>query len=375
MVFIREFRNLFGCVALFAMLFACTNNKQLGVYVWQQNPDLDSAALNIGGKPLDVLYVHMFDIVWSEFHKMGVPVSDFGNFTDFQTRDKMNRELGRTTEMIPVVFIDNKVFYNEQNLEEMAELTHRRIERMVNTIGGEVGVKALKRQTFGIEQDQPNANENNQKYWEYITEYQIDCDWTEKTRERYFEFLKILQKKITGKRQSVTIRLYPYKYFEKTGVPPADKGVLMCYNLANVTDTGTVNSIFNIRSLISYVEKSKPYPLELDLALPVFSWVACFRNKRFFHLIRDKGILNDGWVKNTGRGRFVSNADTVIGNVYFRLGDEFRLEQPDSSEILKSVRILKKHVKSQTRRLIFFHASKENLIQHKNVIKSCYEEF
>ena len=56
-------------------------------------------------------------------------------------------------------------------------------------------------------------------------EVQFDCDWTESTRVQYFAFLRESRKLFSGWRVSSTVRLYQYKYPEKAGVPPIERGM------------------------------------------------------------------------------------------------------------------------------------------------------
>ncbi len=57
-------------------------------------------------------------------------------------------------------------------------------------------------------------------------EIQIDCDWTERTRNAYFQLLTALKREpfLQGKILSATIRLHQVKYVQRSGIPPADRG-------------------------------------------------------------------------------------------------------------------------------------------------------
>lgn len=77
------------------------------------------------------------------------------------------------------------------------------------------------------------------------TEYQFDCDWTEKTKENYFNFLNHIRKLRKGVPISCTIRLHQIKFKDKTGIPPVDKGTLMYYASSEPTDFENENTILN----------------------------------------------------------------------------------------------------------------------------------
>ena len=122
-------------------------------------------------------------------------------------------------------------------------------------------------------------SENVAKYIEQINNYyhltvnevQFDCDWTLNTKEYYFNFLKIFKEKNPNLQLSATIRLHQVKYRDDTGVPPVDYGVLMYYNMDKITATGA-NSIYNRATAKRYISSLKSYPLQLNIALPMFSW-------------------------------------------------------------------------------------------------------
>ena len=102
------------------------------------------------------------------------------------------------------------------------------------------------------------------------SEIQVDCDWTDGSKERYFTFLELLKKQ-SAKHISVTIRLHQVKYYTRTGVPPVDYGVLMYYNMSDFKDIETKNYILDITLAKQYHYNFDSYPLALNLALPLYS--------------------------------------------------------------------------------------------------------
>jgi len=105
-------------------------------------------------------------------------------------------------EIIPVVFIVNKVLKEHPNINRLSKQIGDLIEEM-----------------------------HLQHFNTTPTEVQIDCDWTGSTKAVYFELLELLQKRFD---LSVTIRLHQLKYQNKTGIPPVEKGVLMVYNVGDL---------------------------------------------------------------------------------------------------------------------------------------------
>ena len=113
-------------------------------------------------------------------------------------------------------------------------------------------------------------------------EIQFDCDWTETTKEKYFHLLKLARARLnqfgfSTAKISATIRLYQCKYLFKTGVPPVDKGMLMCYNMGNLKNPGTKNFILESYELRKYISSLNTYPLQLDVAVSdLFTGKFCF---------------------------------------------------------------------------------------------------
>ena len=115
---------------------------------------------------------------------------------------------------------------------------------------------------------------------------QVDCDWTISTKEKYFNLLILLSNYI--EHLSATIRLHQIKYVKATGVPPVEKGVVMIYNLDSPADTNIRNSIFSFEKALLYLKGNlEHYPLQLDVALPAFSWGVHFHHGKIKGLIAD----------------------------------------------------------------------------------------
>ena len=100
-----------------------------------------------------------------------------------------------------------------------------------------------------------------------IKEIQIDCDWTDSTRNRFFRFTRTLGKLAHAEHSliSATIRLHQIKYFERTGIPPVDRGVLMFYNMGKLAAASERSSIFNTEDAEKYTSRLSQYPLPMDL--------------------------------------------------------------------------------------------------------------
>ena len=108
-------------------------------------------------------------------------------------------------------------------------------------------------------------------------ELQLDCDWTLSTKDRFFALVEAVKQQLPqGWQVSSTLRLYQYRYPEQAGVPPAHRAILMLYNMSDLRTMGSTNSILDAKVAQSYLAGAKPYPLPLDVALPLFSWGVLF---------------------------------------------------------------------------------------------------
>lgn len=141
----------------------------------------------------------------------------------------------------------------------------------------------------------------------------IDCDWTPRTREAFFDFLRKLDHLLPENIVlSATIRLHQYKAPDRTGVPPVDRGLLMVYNTGDIESMNTrSNSILNRDDAAVWIENTAaPYPLPLDWALPLFEWALVFREGEFWKIIRH---LPENTLSDTMRFSLTAPPDDAVG--------------------------------------------------------------
>jgi hypothetical protein len=257
-----------------------------------------------------------------------------------------------TLEIIPTVFIRNKALFNvsKGSLDTLAD----NISFLVNKY-----------------------------YYKYIgnshtgfREIQIDCDWTEGTKDNYFYLLRMI-KAISNKSVSCTLRLYPYKYRDKMGVPPVDKAVLMCYNLTNPLTNENSNSIISTIELKKYLSKTKPYPLHIDFALPIFSWMQVYKNNQFAGIINPENHELDSLMKPIKHLWYEVTKDKELDNIYLREGDKIKSEEVTTSAVSEAILLLKKYVPfDNNETIILFHLDANNINKFDNeAISSFFADF
>lgn len=303
---------------LLIFLHACTtggNHKvNRAFYFWKSDwlGETEEQLFNDAGA--NKLYIKVFEITLDELEG-AIPASK--SFTQLSTN------FLKGTEIIPCVFIENEVIAEstDEQLDELAENTVFLVDKFMNS--------KLKK------------NQADKVNW---TELQIDCDWMESSKEQYFSFLKRL-KKHTDKKLSCTLRLYPYKFHTKMGVPPVDRAMLLCYNLLNPRSEADKNSIMDISELKKYLVPNQDYPLPLDVSLPTYSSCYLFSNGQFeqvYHGIPEN--LEGICLPNEDGLWYVVKQDTTIGANFFKRGRRLRIERVSPKQLLEATRLIVKYV-------------------------------
>ncbi len=193
-----------------------------------------------------------------------------------------------------------------------------------------------------------------------IPETQVDCDWTEKTKNKYFYLLNELHKHafFSARLLSATIRMYQAKYKQRTGVPPVDKGLLMAYNMGNIRNPSAGNSILDPAELDKYIRDIGSYPLPLDLALPLFGWYVWFNSDQSYKgLIHEYDFVSPDSlpVEHQPGGRFRFVKDYSVAGFSFRKGDILRKEDSSFEDIIKAGELFAKHYTGTDITLSCFH--------------------
>ena len=197
-------------------------------------------------------------------------------------------------------------------------------------------------------------------------ELQLDCDWTDSTRDAYFAFLRELRA-VAKLRLSATIRLHQVKYRERTGVPPVERGMLMFYNMGTFSADAADRAIFDAASAARYVGRIGDYPLPLDAALPIWSWTLHVRDERVIGLLQstDPGELA-GLDFVTHDGAYVATRTAFLHGELLREGDVLKPEVMGPVETLTAASMLQPHLAptGAARTLALFDLSERNLTRH-----------
>ena len=200
-------------------------------------------------------------------------------------------------------------------------------------------------------------------------EIQIDCDWSLSTRSNYFNLLEDLKEKL-NKTISATIRLHQIKYYTKTGIPPVNYGVLMYYNMSNIGDFDTKNSILDNEIAKKYHYNFDVYPLKLKLALPLYSQAIQFREEKaisLFEGVEEKDFNNDFEKLENNRYK-VLNSHYFKGRYIYK-DDIFRLENSNEQDIKIALKDFLDLSKNRYDEVIFYTLKYKNKYDLNNLIK------
>ena len=232
------------------LMAGCSERQELtegnAVYFWRTDLRLDSTEQSFLQRyHINKVYCRYFDVV----------IDEEGTDPKPNATIVFSSTLPDSIELIPTVYITENCMH--QKHPGLAEKIVKRIRQM---------------------------NETNDI--KHVSEIQIDCDYTSKSRKNYYQFLDEV-KEAWGQTLSTTIRLHQLPM----EAPPVDYGVLMIYNTGDPRKWEERNPILDIRDVQPYLKQLDSYPLPLAAAYPVYQWVRTIRNIRIEHTVEAEEIL------------------------------------------------------------------------------------
>jgi hypothetical protein len=317
------------------LLIACSKNDKpvVAFYYWKTIFKLSATEKEVlKDNNVEKLYIRYFDISLHPKTTEPIPVSPI----HFQ-------ENSNKFDIVPVVFIQNKVMLKPNlNIEELAA------------------------KTFHL------VNEINLKNKINCNEVQIDCDWTLASKDNYLKFIERF-KKISHKKLSATIRLHQVKYFRRTKIPNVDSGVLMYYNMGTI-NTDSANSIYNHKIAERYLKSLKKYPLQLDIALPIYSWGIHIRNQKVIGLrskLNVAELKRDKNFEQINAMFFKVKRSNYKNGFFYEEGDKLKIEAISAEDLKTMGEELDENVANTPKEIIFYDLDEFNL---KNYEKNIFEQ-
>lgn len=326
--------HLFLLVSPF-LFFSCKQKQDatISFYYWKTNFTLSAnETQTLYDNAVKKLYIRYFDVDKEPGQLQAKPISPV------VINDSLNNY-----NIVPVVYIKKRVFENTDS----------------NSL------PALAKNIFLL------ITQINQSKQITNTEVQFDCDWTESTKEMYFSFLRTYRN-ISKQNLSATIRLHQVKYYQRTGVPPVDRGVLMYYNMGEINSSNT-NSVYDKTIASKYNPSLSHYPLVLDVALPIFAWGQQIRDGRVVGLlnkINESHFANDSNFISLDKNRLQLKHACFKAGYYFQERDEVKLESITEEALLDMAGEINKYLKNKPHTVIFYDLDSINIVRYeKDVYK------
>jgi hypothetical protein len=327
------------CSLLFLWL-ACGKKEQpiIAFYYWKTICKFtDGEKEVLKNNKVTKLYIRYFDIGLHPQTQVPIPISPI------RFQESLNG-----FEVVPVFFIQNKVMLKP-----------------------DLDIENLAVQTLGLIDE---INTKNKIKCEVI---QIDCDWTLKSKDNYLKFIERF-KKLSHKKLSATIRLHQVKYFKKTKIPNVDSGVLMYYNMGTIA-TDSLNSIYSRKIAARYLKSLKKYPLQLNFALPIYSWAIHIRDHKVMGLRSKLNISELKKDRNFQQLRatfFKVKRSNYKNGVYYQENDELKIEGISGGDLVEMAQDLSENSAQRPKEIIFYDLDEFNIKNYeKNIFKQVVSYF
>lgn len=319
-----------ACFLLILFLGACRAHHTVtpAFYYWKTSWQTDSHTVDAFRKTgSQKLYLRLCDVGWN------------GRAIVPHDIVQLSTPVFKEATLIPVLFLEAAVL---RHLEQPAQ-----IQQLAQQLA-----RFTERLCF-------------QHHWN-VPEIQIDCDWSAKSATTYFELLRAFKAQpfIQLKMLSVTLRLHQVKYRTQSGIPPADRCMLMAYNMGNFRTPNAGNSILDVATAKDYLQTLDQYPVPLDLAVPIFRWTLWYRQGRFLGILRGidpEQLAEQSFLKTTGKSNLYSCTQPHKWAGYqLQQGDLLKAESPQPDAVA-AVAAYVAHKLSDSFTLAFYHLAPENL--------------
>lgn len=291
------------------LTLSCSKPKPMpttmrSVYYWSTTLNMDSVKTAfMRNYDISRMYIRYFDVVADQSGR-AVPNATL----------KFATEVPQGIDIVPTVFVMPECL--RQDRSRLASLIVKRVVQM---------------------------NETNDVY--NVKEIQIDCDWTQSTRQLYAEFMQAMMRECHSRhlKLSSTIRLHQLAQTP----PPADRGVLMMYNTGDATDIRCHKPILDMHDAAPYLPRLNDYKLKLSTAYPIFTWRILFRGGRFV-----------GFIHNDGEYPILPS-------------DSIALRQPSAADIIEAVNVIGSRRPDANNEIILFDLNNHNInrLKHKDYEK------
>lgn len=326
---LKSLEKLLIAASLFFCFASCSKTEwkqkhNISFYHWKSSFNVDEEMREITRElECQKVYLHLFDVVKKNGRVMP---------TDELMPIDTNLLYADSVKFIPVVFVMNEVFVG---------IDSNKVDNIA------YHVSSLIHEITSYGSNTPNYDE-----------VQIDCDWTQSTKDNYFHFLKTIAE-LQEKEVSSTIRLHQVKDVNSMGVPPVKKGYLMCYATSDPRGGEESNSILDIKLLKKYTQNLNTYPLSLDYALPLFSWGVVTNHNgkiKLLNGISKSDVENEGFKKMSGN-KYKVLEDCFINGLYINKDFTIEIEEITPDLLRDAKNYLDDKINGEYN-IVYYHLSK-----------------
>lgn len=314
-----------------SLLFISCEKKSpnnYGFYYWRTEFSLNKTEKDLLQKSTSKdFYVRIFDLDKKEGNISKVGEINFKQKLDFEQN------------IVPVIFITNRTW--ESATENDFNFATNTIYNSIKKLEGNSGKK--------------------------ISEIQIDCDWTNKTKTDYFKFLEKLKTK-TQKEISCTLRLHQVKDKKEMGIPPVKKVYLMCYATSSPLENLEKNTILDVPTLKNYLSKLEDYPVKMNVALPIYSWGIVTNHlgkRKLINALTEEDLQNQNFEK-LGNSTYKILKDGFYFGMYLNKNFTIKVESIPEKDILEVQKFIDKKIKYQ-HLYIYYHLDSKFTNRYKNL--------
>ena len=321
------------CILCSISIVSCNQPGQSvesSFYYWKQSLELSDTALSyMNHLEVQKIYIKYFDVAWNDIANEPKPVAMI---------NLKKTSLPKEMAVVPTVFITNQTLSksNDAQVKTLAANISKHIQRI-----------------------------NEQNGIKHFSEIQLDCDWTLSTKDKFFKLLDVIRTQLPNIELSATIRLHQVKFFKKTGIPPVDRGMLMFYNMGDLANSETENSILDLKTAEQYLVNFDKYELPLDIALPLFRWGVLKRRGRVIKLMNNldfKDLTSEKY-KSISPTEFEILENHYLNTLYLYKGDIIRIESVSIAELHQTAKLLNKQIANKDRTITFYHLD-DKVLQH-----------
>lgn len=298
------------------------NINAFSFYYWKQDVHFSSLEKEYATQlKTDTLFVHFFDVVMD--NALPQPIASV-HFSEKPTQP-----------IVPVVFIVNDVLLHqdEEGLKRLAE--------------------NIAQHTLKLDPNHPSQ----------LKSLQLDCDWTDATKENFFKLCTLIKPQVS--KLYSTVRLHQFRYFKERGVPPVDKGIVMCYATESPLTENVENSILDTKLLEKYIKNAHEYPLAVDYALPIYSWGVVTNHlgkKKLINALSHQDFVKDVHFKKLNENEYQCLEACFIKGFYVSKGFVIRIETISPELLAKAQQLVQQYAKTDYR-MIYYHLD-ENFIKN-----------